>query len=128
MKYAVIAAVVCLTLWREYTKGIFIYKRKVAVAFIGNTQKNGAEFSFTACTGVVKFGRVLSAGKYGFTSDISLTDGNVQIEINKGRQTVAVLTPEKNKAVLTLDKGRYTVSVRYKKASGNMNIAWEILQ
>ena len=128
MKYIFIAAVVIATLWLEYTKGFMIYKRKVAVAFIGHTGRNGAEFSFTACTGIVKFGRVLQAGRYEFTSDIDLSDGDVRIEINKGKETFAVLTPKKSKARLSLPKGRYTIVTRYKKASGTLKVQWNMKQ
>jgi len=125
MNIMLAVAAVCAVLWLEYTKGIIVYKRKVAVAFIGNTKSGSAEFSFTACTGVVKFARILAEGRYEFVSDISLTDGDARIEILKGRQAVAVLTAQNKTAVLNLPKGRYTILTRYRKADGSLKVEWK---
>ena len=125
MNIMLAVAAICAVLWLEYTKGIIVYKRKIAVAFIGRTKSSCAEFSFTACTGVVKFGRMLAEGRYEFVSDISLTDGEARIEILKGRQAVAVLTPQNKTAVLDLPKGRYTILTRYRKADGSLKVEWK---
>ena len=124
MKYMWIALLAAVLAYLEYTRGIIYYKHKIAVAFVGRRGKNSWTSSYTACTGVVKFGCVFEEGRYDFVLDTTDESGSVQVEIIRRGETLAVLTPEKKKAVLTLPKGRCTIATRYRKASGNLELVW----
>ena len=81
MNFIVLALLAAVLIYLEYTRGIVYYKHKIAVAFVGHRGKNNWKTSYTACTGIVKFGCVFEAGKYEFLLDAVDESGNVQMRV-----------------------------------------------
>ncbi len=121
--FFVIGAAVCWLMWE---KGYYVIQKKIAVAFIGRRGKNRWGASMTSATGWTKRVLPLEAGKkYRFYYDVSLTDGDIAVEILYNNQVVCSFDAHSRTATLPAEKGRYILGTRFKKASGDYELKWE---
>ncbi len=110
-------------MWKS---GSMVMQSKIAVAFIGRRGKNHWGAGVTACTGYTKKVLPLKNGvKYRFYFDVTLTDGDIVVEIANGKNVVRSFDIHNRTATLTAEKGTYTVTTRFRKASGDYELKWE---
>lgn len=109
-----------------WTRGLLVIKSKMAVAFIGRRGKNHWGAGVTSCTGFTKRVLPLEKGKqYRFILDHNITSGNISVEIACGKNVVRTFDKINVSSTLNVGDGIYTVTTRFKKASGEYMLKWE---
>lgn len=116
-------------IWWLYENGYACYNSKSAATFLGRPHMGPRGFgaAFTACTG--NFGRYLKLKRGGalrFTLSATLSQGNVQAQVRRKRDILAVLDRDHPEAVAELEAHvRYTLELRFVRASGSCSLHWD---
>ena len=109
-----------------WIKGLLVFQSKLAVAFIGKRGNDYWGAAVTSCTGYTKRVLPLEKGRqYRFIYDENLSDGVISVEICCGKDVVRKFDKINSSTLLNIGDGTYTVTTRYKKASGEYTLKWE---
>lgn len=126
MKPVLCLLLMTLVAWLMWQKGLMVIQRKMAVTFIGRRGANHWGAGMTGCTGWTKRVLPLDAGKkYRFYYESNITDGDIVAEIALGKNVVRSFDLHNRTTVLKAEKGRYTITTRFTKASGEYDLKWE---
>ena len=116
-------AILTYILW---TRGLLVIKSKIAVAFIARRGQNYWGAGVTSCTGFTKRVLPLQKGKqYRFIFDDNISAGKISVEISNGKNVVRTFDKINVSSLLNVGDGIYTVTTRFKKASGEYTLKWE---
>ena len=126
MKLILAALFLILLTYILWTRGFMVIKSKIAVAFIGRRGNSYWGAGFTSCTGFTKRVIPLEKGRqYRFIYDENLSGGNISVEICCGKNVVRKFDKINVSTLLNVGDGIYTVTTRFKKASGEYTLKWE---
>ena len=126
MKLIVAALFLIVLSYILWTRGFMVMQAKMAVAFIGKRGNNYWGAAFTSCTGYTKRVIPLEKGKqYRFLYDENLSGGIISVEINCGKNVVRKFDNINVSTLLNVGEGIYTVTTKFKKASGEYTLKWE---
>ena len=109
-----------------YQHGFAVMSNKRALTYIGRDRCRRADF--TACSGTVKrMLRVKESRVYRFSADISLSKGELSIELLAPDKTALLVLNEKTpQAQVELEAGKsYGLVFRYRSANGSYTLDWE---
>ena len=126
MKFILSVAFIALLTYLLWTKGLLVIKSKIAVAFVGRRGENYWGAGVNACTGFTKRVISLEKGKqYRFIMDNNISSGKISVEIACGKNIVRTFDKINVSSTLNVGEGIYTVTTRFKKASGEYTLKWE---
>ncbi len=109
-----------------WTRGFLVFTSKMSVAFVGKRGNNYWGAAVTACTGFTKRVIPLEKGKqYRFIYDENISDGIISVELAQGKNVVRKFDKINVTTLLNVGDGVYTVTTRFKKASGEYTLKWE---
>ena len=109
-----------------YRLGFAVFSNKRALSYVGRERCRRADF--TACSGTVKrMLRVKESRVYHFTADISLSKGELAIELLAPDKTpLLVLTQQEPQGQVQLESGKsYGLVFRFRSANGSYSLDWK---
>ena len=126
MKRLLVIAFLAVMTYILWMRGFLVIKSKMAVAFIGKRGNDYWGAAVTACTGFTKRVIPLEKGKqYRFLYDENISGGNISVELACGKNVVRKFDKINVTTLLNAGDGVYTVTTRFKKASGGYTLKWE---
>ena len=126
MKIIMVILFLAVFSYFSWIRGIMVVKSMLSVAFIGKRGKNYWGASFTSATGYTK--RVIpfeKGSRYKLTYEENISGGNFYVEINCGKDMVRRFAENNSTTLLDIADGQYTVTTKFKKASGDYTLKWE---
>ena len=128
MKLVLAIAFIAVLTYLLWTRGLLVIKSKIAVAFVGRRGENHWGAGVTSCTGFTKRVLPLEKGRqYRFILDHNITVGNISVEIACGKNVVRTFDKINVSSTLNVGDGIYTVTTRFRKASGEYDLKWEVV-
>lgn len=121
-------AVTIILFYVLWINGYLIKSRKTSILFVGSLRtKNRCKFKFKNCNGYIKKVIKIRGGRnYKFTFNSNITNGYVAAEIQDVNKRILLQLDKDNpESAINLENNyRYYLVLRFAKAEGEFDLAW----